>query len=800
MIFGFGDFYLFNKFGTYEKKYFYNKLYVAVTRTRDELIIIDSNQAKADFWDEIINSFIATEWNKNHLQLNNVDELLISNSKSIVQSKNAIVEDDAKEQKDIGWTNKNIPLLKIASNHFLKIGNYEEYYYCLGLIAELGGDYIKASDLYLSKELVSNNGAKKRALYALWNGKYYERLKSILIVEGIERKILDCLSTVYLLKSEIFDETDISLLEDNIKTLIDIRKNTLWVEDFKQLFLSNILNDYQKDLHFRIYDILHEVFKETLTVAEREIVADVLFSNSQYNYALNIYENLNIRSINYYRSQAEIAKKRRKHEDYIISLGKIIYEDFAKNKEGIIDKKEIAQEIIYYYLENDLETSISPNDPYYYAYILLSKLYSSETNAFESLDEYEKVVSKFIEDGRENELLSFFYYLLEENSFTHLIYNKAINDWTKLYLKHYSLDDLNEEYKILCAIKEIPYVAFTDIEPILDIEHITSIVASNFRQFEQLEISDIGLINLIVGDNNIGKTSCLEMFLITRDPDEYYKRLLYCYVERSKIIPDKVQNTERTDYYYLIDHDFLFDFKKFGISPNPTFEVLSGRKIEKFNIIIDESQKTITNFSPLSFSKNKKKLDVLSYNEVLTLPYYSYGKGYGKDLAIAYDSYIRKDREIEVNFLNNLTLFIPAVENVLLTAEGGISIRITDEQIDKPLHSFGDGANKLFRILVLLTIHKGKLVLIDEIDSGIHFSRFKEFWEIIIKISSRDNTQVIATTHNLECINYFASAFSEDNRCLSRVIQLLKTNRLKSTTYDYENFKFALEDNFEIRG
>lgn len=800
VIFGFGDFFIENNFGIYEKKYFYNKLYVAVTRTRDELIVIDSTLSKTKFWDEIINSFIDTEWNKVHLKLQNVDELLISNSNSIVQSKNSIVEDDAKAQKEIGWVSKNIPLLKIASNHFLKIGNYEEYYFCLGLIAEINTDYLKASELYLNKELITNVAAKKRALYALWNGKYFEKIRSIVSVDGVERKILDCLSSVYLLKSEVLDESDVNLLEDNLKTLIDIRKNTLWVDNFKNLFLSNITENYQKEVHFRIYEILNEVFRELLTTIEREQIADVLFLNGQFAYALNIYENLGVKSINYYRSQAEIAKKRRKHQDYILSLGKIIYEDFAKNKRDTIDKSKIAEEILFYYLENELELNLQSNDPYYYAYILLSKLYSEDINTFDGFAEYEKVISNFTSHEREDELLSFFYYLLEEEEFTHLIYNRAISDWAKLYIKLYSVKDLNAEYQVLCKIKGIPFVSFEEEEGEFEEDHITSIKVSNFKQFEQLEITNIGLINLIVGDNNIGKTTTLEMFLITPDIEEYYKRLLYCYIERSKIIPDRVNTSEKTEYYYQIDQDFLFDYLPYNHDENPTFELLSGRKINKLNILIDEEKTQVSNFTSLNFSKVRKRMDSLSYSDTLSLPFYSYGKGYGKDLSTFYDNYIRKDREIEIDFLSKLTLFIPDVENVLLTAEGGISIRIMNDNFDKPLHSFGDGANKLFRILVLMTIHKGKLLLIDEIDSGIHFSRFRKFWEIIITISVRDNTQVIATTHNLECINYFASALEEKNQGLSRVIQLVKTNRLKSTTYDFENFKFALEDNFELRG
>lgn len=800
VIFGFGDFFTNNNFGIYEMKYFYNKLYVAVTRTRDELIIIDSLSSKTAFWDKIINSFIETEWNKTHQNLLSIDDLLISNSNSVIQSKNSIVEDDAKAQQEIGWANRNIPLLKIASNHFLKIGNYEEYYFCLGLIEEIKEQFLKASELYLNKELISNSVAKKRALFSLWNGKFFDKLKSLVSIEGVEKKLLDSLCEVLALKDGVFDESDLSLYEDNIKGLVEIRKNTIWVEDLKRLFLLNIINNYQEELNFRIYEIIKEIFSDLLTVSEKESIADILFLNGQHNHAVKIYQSLNIRSVNFYRSQAEIAKKRRKHEEYVLSLGKIIYEDFAKNKIETVDKCTIARELLDYYFDNDLETVIKSADPYYYAYILLGKLYCNDPANFDGLPEYEKAISSFILENRENELLSFYYYLIEEDHFTHIIYNRAIDGWAQLYIKLYSVEDLNKEYRVLCDLKKLPFIPFTGEAKDFGEHHISQINVTNFKQFEELAISDIGLINLIVGDNNIGKTSALEMFLITGDPNEYYKRLLYSFIERSKIIPDKHPTSEQTEYFYRISDKFIRDFLTYSNPINPTFEIVSGRKISKLNIIIDEEQSSLPTYNNLIFNKVRKTVETLSYNEILTLPLYSYGKGYGIDLSNFFDNYVRKDRKIEAEFLENLKLFIPDVENVLLTVDGGISIRIRDQEVDKPLHSFGDGANKLFRILALLTIHKGKLLLIDEIDSGIHFSRFKKFWEIIIAISMKDNTQIIATTHNLECINYFASALNDTETDKVRVIQLSKTNRLKSTTFDFANFNFALEDNFELRG
>ena len=41
-------------------------------------------------------------------------------------------------------------------------------------------------------------------------------------------------------------------------------------------------------------------------------------------------------------------------------------------------------------------------------------------------------------------------------------------------------------------------------------QHLTSVKIENFKLFDTLEVNDIGGINLIVGDNNVGKTTFLE--------------------------------------------------------------------------------------------------------------------------------------------------------------------------------------------------------------------------------------------------------------------------------------------------
>ena len=47
--------------------------------------------------------------------------------------------------------------------------------------------------------------------------------------------------------------------------------------------------------------------------------------------------------------------------------------------------------------------------------------------------------------------------------------------------------------------------------------HFSYFKIENFKKFDSLEVSDIGQFNLIVGDNNVGKTCLLEALLFDED-------------------------------------------------------------------------------------------------------------------------------------------------------------------------------------------------------------------------------------------------------------------------------------------
>ena len=92
-------------------------------------------------------------------------------------------------------------------------------------------------------------------------------------------------------------------------------------------------------------------------------------------------------------------------------------------------------------------------------------------------------------------------------------------------------------------------------------------------------------------------------------------------------------------------------------------------------------------------------------------------------------------------------------------------------------------------------------LFIDEIEDGIHYTKYDKLWELIFKTSREANCQVFITTHSKECIEAFtreAEKFDHENIQyinLSRTVD--ERNKIVATPLDSvgleENFKLGLD-------
>jgi AAA15 family ATPase/GTPase len=122
-----------------------------------------------------------------------------------------------------------------------------------------------------------------------------------------------------------------------------------------------------------------------------------------------------------------------------------------------------------------------------------------------------------------------------------------------------------------------------------------------------------------------------------------------------------------------------------------------------------------------------------------------------------------------------------------------------------PLAMFGDGTIKLFRLLAEIVINRGNRLMIDEIDTGIYFKRFKNFWKVILQTAKDNDVQLFMTTHNEECIRYFKEVIDEDLPEFKKdvrnitLVENAKTKEVTAHTYDFEQFEHAINVGNEVR-
>ncbi len=68
-----------------------------------------------------------------------------------------------------------------------------------------------------------------------------------------------------------------------------------------------------------------------------------------------------------------------------------------------------------------------------------------------------------------------------------------------------------------------------------------------------------------------------------------------------------------------------------------------------------------------------------------------------------------------------------------------------------PIGSLGDGIWRMLGLILVLVRSQDGVVLIDEIDTGLHFTVLSNMWKLVYETAKRLNVQVFATTHSNDC-------------------------------------------------
>ena len=117
-----------------------------------------------------------------------------------------------------------------------------------------------------------------------------------------------------------------------------------------------------------------------------------------------------------------------------------------------------------------------------------------------------------------------------------------------------------------------------------------------------------------------------------------------------------------------------------------------------------------------------------------------------------------------------------------------------------PLRSLGDGAVRLFEVVLALVGSRNGFLIIDEADNGIHHTVHGDFWRTILRAAEENDVQVFATTHSFDCVRGFAHAAVKSPESEGVLLRLEREDECtRAVMYSESELETAAKQGIEVR-
>ena len=173
---------------------------------------------------------------------------------------------------------------------------------------------------------------------------------------------------------------------------------------------------------------------------------------------------------------------------------------------------------------------------------------------------------------------------------------------------------------------------------------------------------------------------------------------------------------------------------------------------------------------------------------------------------LASDSITRLSATIQLGekkaLIKLLGILQPALKDIEILTQNGVTNVWAD--VGKgallPLEALGGGIVRTLILFVAMYSARGGILVIDEIENGIHHRALPSLWKQIHLLSRSLDVQVIATTHSRECIEAASKAVGQaksGDLALHRLYRHQGTRAVE--TYTGRKLRSTINLNYEVR-
>ena len=366
----------------------------------------------------------------------------------------------------------------------------------------------------------------------------------------------------------------------------------------------------------------------------------------------------------------------------------------------------------------------------------------------------------------------------------------------------------------------------------------SSIQIQGYRGLQRFEMNNLGRLNLLVGTNNSGKTSVLEALylLTTRGEPSSLWQLLWRRGERSL---SDARNPRNPDIEFDVSHLFSGHQVELGTR----FTLTARNKEPERSITFAIGKWTPKDRSDAQASVAPTRLALHISGEptppVPSLPLSRSGGINAESLEmsprrppirrVSHDldpsQFITTDSvdsdglvalwdrvaltPNETLVLRALQFLDPSIERIAAQAtpnyygirtRGGFIVKLRGQEQPIQIGSMGDGMWRMLAMAIAITQCKGGVLLVDEIDTGLHYTVMADMWKLIFSAARELDVQVFATTHSFDCIESLARACVSEGTVGGQVtLQRIEAGKASAVPYSESEIAVAAERNIEVR-
>lgn len=328
---------------------------------------------------------------------------------------------------------------------------------------------------------------------------------------------------------------------------------------------------------------------------------------------------------------------------------------------------------------------------------------------------------------------------------------------------------------------------------------LRELVVHGYRCFGDFRMTGISQVNLLVGKNNSGKTALLEAIELLSSPGYRHQRLWAPLLRRGETFPGDEDRTR-----HRVEFNVAHLFHGHVIDVGAWFEIAAagdgGVESLQARIVAHDGKSDPNLFSEEGIDEEDIQpwhlgLQVTSSRpkRIVVLPLSARGGLRPDAVRASYHRPTPEEDARDVTFITTDSLSASAAsaywKSIALTHEEDLvirALRVLDDNIERvafvgvprftgehvhggllvkyrgtdqplPIGSLGEGMWRMFCISIALIRARGGVLLIDEIDTGLHYTAMEKMWWLVLQTAERLNSQVFATSHSSDCINSLAS-------------------------------------------